>query len=83
MESGIKDTIQEHFFDKLFSSYKTTSGNVRKQEALDAAVERLPPDIKSAVWRLHGMFAFSIPLLHNLTSHLLNIRKTQIYLIAL
>jgi len=59
-ESGIKDTIQEHFFDKLFASYKSVSGNARKQEVLDAAVERLPPDIKSAIWRLHGMFTFSI-----------------------
>jgi hypothetical protein len=67
-ESGIKDTIQEHFFDKLFSSYKSISGNLRKQEALDNAVERLPPDIKSAVWRLNGISSFFMLLFHNLTS---------------
>jgi uncharacterized protein YihD (DUF1040 family) len=59
-ESGIKDTIQEHFFDKLFSSYKSVSGNIRKQEVLNAAVERLPPDIKSAIWRLRGMLVIFI-----------------------
>ncbi|KAF8803001.1 hypothetical protein BYT27DRAFT_7110917 [Phlegmacium glaucopus] len=54
-ESGIKDTIQEHFFNKLFSSYKSVSGNAGKQAVLDAAIDRLPPDIKSAIWRLHGI----------------------------
>jgi hypothetical protein len=74
-ESGIKDNIQEYFFEKLFSSYKSTSGNVRKQEVLDAAVEHLPPDIKSAVWRLHGMFGFSIhdSELHILTCYSLKV----------
>ena len=35
---------------------------------MDAAVERLPLDIKSAVWRLHGMFYFSIHLWYVLKS---------------
>ena len=33
-ETGIKDTIQEHFLEKLFASYKGKSGTKQKQEAL-------------------------------------------------
>jgi hypothetical protein len=55
-ETGIKDTTQEHFLEKLFASYKGKSGTRKKQEALDAAVEHLPPNITSAVWRIEGTF---------------------------
>jgi hypothetical protein len=55
-EKGIKDTVQEFFLEKLFASYKGKHGPKAKQEALDAAVAGLPPDIMSPVWRLQGMF---------------------------
>ena len=56
-ESGVKDTVQEHFLDKLFASYKGKQGTQAKQAALDSAVQSLPPDITSAVWRLKGRFS--------------------------
>lgn len=51
-ETGIKDTVQEFFLDKLYTSYKNTKPNQTKQEALDVAINNLPPDITSPVWRL-------------------------------
>ena len=58
-ETGIKDTTQEHFLEKLFASYKGKSGTRKKQEAFDAAVGQLPPDITSPVWRIDGTFLCS------------------------
>lgn len=55
-ETGIKDTTQEFFLEKLFASYKGKIGIRKKQEALDAAVDHLPPNITSAVWRIDGTF---------------------------
>ncbi|KAJ3509457.1 hypothetical protein NLJ89_g5213 [Agrocybe chaxingu] len=54
-ETGIKDPIQEHFLDGLHNAYKSERGIPKKQAALDAAVERLPPCITSPVWRLTGL----------------------------
>ncbi|KAF8886594.1 hypothetical protein CPB84DRAFT_1749908 [Gymnopilus junonius] len=53
-ESGIKDTIQEHFTDKLFAAYKGKFGNQR-QESVDAALKLLPDKIVSPVWRIKGL----------------------------
>ena len=55
-EKGIKDTVQEFFLEKLFSSYKGKHGLKAKQDALDAAVAALPLDITSLVWRLQGFY---------------------------
>jgi len=55
-ESGVKDTVQEHFLDKLSASYKGKHGTQAKQAALDSAVQSLPPNITSAVWRIKGIF---------------------------
>jgi hypothetical protein len=55
-ESGVKDTVQEHFLDKLFSLYKGKQGTQAKQAVLDSAVQSLPPNITSAVWCLKGIF---------------------------
>ena len=55
-ESGVKDTVQEHFLDKLSASYKGKQGTQAKQAALDSAVQSLPPNITSAVWRIKGIF---------------------------
>ena len=57
-ESGVKDTVQEHFLDKLFASYKGKQGTQAKQAALDSAIQSLPPNITSAVWRLKSIFIF-------------------------
>ncbi|KAL6306470.1 hypothetical protein BKA93DRAFT_840752 [Sparassis latifolia] len=53
-ESGIKDTYQKFFLDKLFDSYKKKRGTKSKQDALDAALASLPDDIISPVWRIKG-----------------------------
>ena len=57
-ESGVKDTIQEYYLDKLFASYKGKQGAQAKQAALNSAVQSLPGDISSAVWSLKGIFTF-------------------------
>jgi hypothetical protein len=62
-ESGVKDTVQEHFLDKLFTSYKGKHGTQAKQAALDSAVQSLPPNITSAVWRLKGIISLEDTLL--------------------
>ena len=55
-ETGIKDTVQEFFLEKLFASYKHKQGPMAKQDALNAAVANLPLDITSPVWRLQGTY---------------------------
>lgn len=52
--SGVKDTYQLHFLEKLFSSYKNKRGTQDKQTALDAEIKNLPDDITSPVWRIKG-----------------------------
>jgi hypothetical protein len=54
-ETGIKDTFQEFFFEKLFASYKEKAGPKAKQDALNVARAQLPDDITSPVWRLQGI----------------------------
>lgn len=53
-QSGVKDTFQLHFLDKLWNSYKKVRGVHKKQEALDAMIEDLPEIIMSPVWRIKG-----------------------------
>ncbi|KAF9808715.1 hypothetical protein IEO21_07777 [Rhodonia placenta] len=53
--TGIKDTFQLHFLDKLFDSHKNRRNDATKQSALDHAVASLPPDIISPVWRIKGL----------------------------
>jgi hypothetical protein len=62
-QTGIKDTVQEYHFEKLFSSYKGKLGPHAKQQALDAAVAELPDDITSPVWRLQGKSSIDL-LMH-------------------
>lgn len=50
-QTGVKDTFQEFFFDRLFSSYKHKRG-IDKQRALDEAICALPDEITSPIWRL-------------------------------
>ena|ERR1700733_1818270 len=54
-ESGIKDTHQMFFIDKIFQSYKKKRGTASKQATLDAYLQTLPDDITSPVWRIKGM----------------------------
>jgi hypothetical protein len=51
--SGIKDTFQLVFLEKLFESYKGKRGKAR-QEALDAKARSLPKVTTSPVWRIKG-----------------------------
>ncbi|KAF4609714.1 hypothetical protein D9613_011993 [Agrocybe pediades] len=51
-DTGIKDTVQEYFIEKLQAAYQ---GESNKEAALAAAVSALPSDITSPVWRLSGL----------------------------
>ncbi|KAJ7498183.1 hypothetical protein B0H11DRAFT_2383263 [Mycena galericulata] len=53
--SGIKDTYQLVFLEKLFDSYKGKRGKEAKQAALDAQRRSLPENIYSPVWRIEGL----------------------------
>ncbi|KAJ7436385.1 hypothetical protein B0H11DRAFT_2164125 [Mycena galericulata] len=53
--SGIKDTYQLVFLEKLFASYKGKRGKAAKQAALDAEQRRLPKNTTSPVWRIEGL----------------------------
>jgi hypothetical protein len=56
--SGLKDTFQLHFIEKLFSSYKNKCGLDARQAALDAQIAMLPTartKLESPVWRIKGM----------------------------
>ncbi|KAJ7435966.1 hypothetical protein B0H11DRAFT_2256623 [Mycena galericulata] len=52
--SGIKDTFQLVFLEKLFDSYKGKRGVNAKQEALDSKLRSLPKNTTSPVWRIKG-----------------------------
>ncbi|KAG5642862.1 hypothetical protein DXG03_002007 [Asterophora parasitica] len=52
-DSGIKDTFQLHFIEKIFNSYRTLRGQSSKQAALDAELSKLPEDIMSPVLDPH------------------------------
>lgn len=54
--SGVKDTFQMVFLEKLFNSYKNKRGKKARQEALDAQVNSLPKNTTSPVWRIEGDF---------------------------
>lgn len=53
-ESGIKDTYQMFFLEKLFKSYKGKRGRESKQAALDNELASLPSNTTSPVWRIKG-----------------------------
>jgi len=55
-ESGIKDTHQMFFIDKIFQSHKKKRGTASKQATLDAYLQTLPDDITSPVWRIKGTY---------------------------
>ncbi|KAK7027831.1 hypothetical protein R3P38DRAFT_3315357 [Favolaschia claudopus] len=54
-ETGLKDTFQLVFIEKLFASYHKKRGAQTKQAALDAAVAALPKETMSPVWRIRGL----------------------------
>ncbi|KAK7007081.1 hypothetical protein R3P38DRAFT_3325555 [Favolaschia claudopus] len=54
-ETGLKDTFQLVFIEKLFASYHKKRGTKTKQAALDAAVAGLPHETMSPVWRIRGL----------------------------
>ncbi|KAE9396390.1 hypothetical protein BT96DRAFT_824723, partial [Gymnopus androsaceus JB14] len=53
--SGVKDTFQEHFLERLFGSYTKKRKTETKQAALDAEVKKLPEETTSPVWRIKGL----------------------------
>ena len=54
-ETGLKDTYQLFFLDKLFKSYQNKRGCESKQEALDKELNSFPDIITSPVWRIKGV----------------------------
>jgi hypothetical protein len=56
--SGLKDTYQMFFLEKLFKSYKGKRGRESKQAALDKETESLPDNVTSPVWRIKGSIGF-------------------------
>ncbi|KAJ6459108.1 hypothetical protein C8R47DRAFT_1059420 [Mycena vitilis] len=54
-EHGLKDKFQMVFLNRLFDSYKKTTGATRKRAALDAAVAALPTNTMSPVWRIKSL----------------------------
>ncbi|KAK7006456.1 hypothetical protein R3P38DRAFT_3038299 [Favolaschia claudopus] len=54
-ESGVKDTYQLHFLEKMFESYRDKRGRAAKQAALSARIASLPKNITSPVWRIKGL----------------------------
>lgn len=53
-QTGIKDTLQLAFLNKLYASYKTKRGFAAKQEALNNAIKDLPEHITNPIWRIKG-----------------------------
>ncbi|KAH9482828.1 hypothetical protein JR316_0004928 [Psilocybe cubensis] len=51
-KTGIKDTYQDFFLEKLLTSYAKKKGPMEKQAALDEAIQNLPDDIISPIWDL-------------------------------
>ncbi|CAK5270513.1 unnamed protein product [Mycena citricolor] len=58
-ETGIKDTFQQFFVEKLFDSYKNKRGHEARIAALEAQVRQMPMDMNamSPVWRIRGLDA--------------------------
>jgi len=55
-DTGLKDTFQNFFINKLLDSYKKRRGVANKQTALNAAIAGLPQETMSPVWQLQGIF---------------------------
>ncbi|KAK1231629.1 hypothetical protein PQX77_005252 [Marasmius sp. AFHP31] len=53
--TGLKDTYQMFFVDKLLKSYKSRRTDVTKTLALNRAVQDLPLETMSPVWRIRGL----------------------------
>ena len=55
-EKGVKDTFQEYFLDKLYSSYKNKRAIADKRQALKECIQTMPEATTSPVLRLKGEF---------------------------
>ncbi|CAK5282232.1 unnamed protein product [Mycena citricolor] len=54
-ETGIKDTFQLFFEEKLFDSFKNKRGYPARLQALDAQAKSMPANVMSPVWRIRGL----------------------------
>ncbi|THU99664.1 hypothetical protein K435DRAFT_818510 [Dendrothele bispora CBS 962.96] len=56
-ETGLKDTFQDFFIDRLFRASEGKVSANNKQKALEEVVTTIPPDPKntSPVWRIKGL----------------------------
>ncbi|PBK79410.1 hypothetical protein ARMGADRAFT_1049148 [Armillaria gallica] len=54
-QSGLKDTYQGYFIDRLVGSYKSKTGTQGKQMVLDAEIHNLPDETMSPVWQIEGL----------------------------
>ncbi|KAJ3767096.1 hypothetical protein FB446DRAFT_822496, partial [Lentinula raphanica] len=53
--SGVKDTFQEHFLNRLFDSYSNKRTTAARQAALEQEVRSMPEEVTSPVWRIKGL----------------------------
>ncbi|KAF8996948.1 hypothetical protein BDZ89DRAFT_1256673 [Hymenopellis radicata] len=53
--SGVKDTYQDFFIQKLFQSHKSKRTQQSKADALRSCITSLPDRVMSPVWRLQGL----------------------------
>ncbi|KAJ3765406.1 hypothetical protein FB446DRAFT_795079 [Lentinula raphanica] len=53
--SSVKDTFQEYFLDRLFSSYAKKRTVDTRQAALEHEIRMLPEETTSPVWRIKGL----------------------------
>ncbi|THU93269.1 hypothetical protein K435DRAFT_829530 [Dendrothele bispora CBS 962.96] len=56
-ETGVKDTYQDSFLDKLLNASGRKGSKTTKQSSLDEVIKTLPDDLKttSPVWRIKGL----------------------------
>jgi len=57
-QTGLKDTFQDFFINRLFHASDGKGSADAKRKALEEAVRMIPPDPKntSPVWRIKGLY---------------------------
>lgn len=54
-KTGIKDSYQEHFFNKIYKATNSVKGMAEKKTVLERAISDLPARITSPVWEIPGL----------------------------
>ncbi|KAK0435422.1 hypothetical protein EV421DRAFT_1987087 [Armillaria borealis] len=53
--TGLKDTYQLFFLDRIFTSYKKFKSKPRKEEVLKSTIRSFPENLTSPVWCIRGL----------------------------